>query len=120
MSQIIKGFDADGEFFDDENFPKGFSKSGEFTLAEARLLEDYGNQLEALSSGQLTASTAEQKQLLKVLAGDAEPASTLEKAWLKYTRKIDEGLVAISAFGSSVIDVDDDEDIQEPIDDLED
>ena len=37
-----QSFVAKRRFFDDRNFPKGFTRSGRFTLAEGNLLEKHG------------------------------------------------------------------------------
>ena len=46
-----KSFNVDRNFYDDRNYPRGMKRSGDFTLAEAELLEKYGVALMALSSG---------------------------------------------------------------------
>ncbi len=37
-----QSFVANRRFFDDGNFPKGFTRSGRFTLAEGNMLEKHG------------------------------------------------------------------------------
>ncbi|MCZ8489427.1 DUF413 domain-containing protein [Vibrio lentus] len=38
-------------FSDFKNFPRGFAKSGDFTIAQSQILESFGNALIALRDG---------------------------------------------------------------------
>ncbi|MCX9525385.1 DUF413 domain-containing protein, partial [Vibrio cholerae] len=40
-------------FFDTKKFPRGFAKSGDFTLAEEDILTRYGDTMLGLESGEL-------------------------------------------------------------------
>ncbi|QYJ87088.1 DUF413 domain-containing protein [Shewanella mesophila] len=73
-------------FFDDKNFPRGFSKSGEFTLSEAELLSLYGDTMLAFESGELDPETAEEKHFIKVLKHPNKANTKLEHVWIKYTK----------------------------------
>lgn len=44
--------ESSGVFYDNDRFPIGFRRCGEFTIAEAELLHNYGNSLIALESGE--------------------------------------------------------------------
>lgn len=48
---LIHGFIFTDKFYDDVHFPHGFGKSGDFTIAEAKLLTDIGKRLIALEQG---------------------------------------------------------------------
>jgi hypothetical protein len=73
-------------FFDDRHFPYGFSRSGDFTVSEVAQLEKYGNLFKALTDGQVSDPTDEDRHFLQVMQGEV-PAETLaEKAWLKYLK----------------------------------
>lgn len=73
-------------FFDDKNFPRGFSKSGEFTLSEAEILSLYGDTMLAFEAGQLEPETAEEKHFIKVLKHPNKANTKLEHVWVKYTK----------------------------------
>ncbi len=73
-------------FFDDKNFPKGFSKSGEFTLSEAELLSLYGDTMLAFEAGILEPETSEEKHFIKVLKHPNKANTKLEHVWIKYTK----------------------------------
>ncbi|NRB42526.1 MAG: DUF413 domain-containing protein [Pseudomonadales bacterium] len=94
----IRGFEAGSQFQDSRHFPVGFSRSGEFTLHQAEILEQYGHVLKDLENGQQKAKGREQKHFIAVCSGSKEAESMLEKAWLKYRTLTHVDTVA-SAFG---------------------
>ncbi|MFA7554349.1 MAG: DUF413 domain-containing protein [Spongiibacteraceae bacterium] len=100
----IEGFQSLGIYYDDVNFPKGFSKSGEFTISESDLLHKYGSSLMALEKGTATASTDEELQFVAVCQGQREAESKLERLWLKYRSKCG-SKKWINAFGSAKPDL---------------
>ncbi|CCO46154.1 conserved hypothetical protein [Vibrio nigripulchritudo SOn1] len=71
-------------FFDNKKFPRGFGKSGDFTLVEADLLTTYGETLNSLQHGELEPENSEEKHFLKVLENPGKAKTKLEKVWLKY------------------------------------
>ncbi|MDN3612139.1 DUF413 domain-containing protein [Vibrio ostreicida] len=71
-------------FYDNTKFPRGFAKSGNFTIAEDALLILYGETMMGIESGQLAPQTAEECHFLFVTQGGAAPATKLERVWLKY------------------------------------
>lgn len=71
-------------FYDNVKFPRGFAKSGEFTLAEEELLTLYGDTMSALESGELSPENADEKHFIKVLSQPTKAKSKLERVWLKY------------------------------------
>ncbi|RKF20195.1 DUF413 domain-containing protein [Alginatibacterium sediminis] len=73
-------------FYDDRKFPKGFSKSGCFTLNEAELLSLYGDTMLSLENGSLSPENADEKHFLKVLKNPSKASSAIEHLWLKYTK----------------------------------
>ncbi len=73
-------------FIDRSHFPYGFRKSGDFSIGEADLLSKYGKTLLALESGELAPETADEKHFVALVAGEAQPDSNLERAWVKYVR----------------------------------
>jgi uncharacterized protein YifE (UPF0438 family) len=73
-------------FYDNSKFPRGFAKSGDFTLAEEEILIFYGETMLGLETGQLDADNQEEKHFLKVLDNPGKAKSKLERTWLKYTQ----------------------------------
>ncbi|GLQ73110.1 hypothetical protein CW749_22085 [Vibrio sp. vnigr-6D03] len=71
-------------FFDNKKFPRGFGKSGDFTLMECDLLTTYGDTLNALQHGELEPENSEEKHFLKVLENPGKAKTKLENVWLKY------------------------------------
>lgn len=49
--KLIHGFIAEAPFYDDAHFPRGFSKSGNFTIIESELLTQVGKRLFMLEQG---------------------------------------------------------------------
>lgn len=97
-TDTVIGFEASNPFYDDTNFPRGFGKSGEFTILESELLHKYGRTLQAIAEGTHTPSTPEEERFLKVCCSKVKPISSLEKVWMKYLQKR-QGSAAINALG---------------------
>jgi uncharacterized protein YifE (UPF0438 family) len=74
------------KFTDSKNFPRGFRKSGDFSIVEADLLTQIGNTLLALSEGSLQPVTDDEKRFVRVLNGELMPETSVEKVWMKYLR----------------------------------
>ncbi|MFC3095740.1 DUF413 domain-containing protein [Alteromonas sediminis] len=73
-------------FLDAKNYPRGFKKSGDFSIAESDILSQLGVTLEGLSNGSLQPESEEELRLVSVLQGQAEAESKVEKTWLKYKK----------------------------------
>ena len=73
-------------FFDNKKFPRGFAKSGDFTLTEEDLLSTYGETLLGLETGTLQPESEGETHFMSILAEPDSAANKLEKAWLKYVR----------------------------------
>ncbi|WP_026970772.1 DUF413 domain-containing protein [Aliagarivorans marinus] len=73
-------------FYDDIKFPRGFSKSGDFTLAESELLSLYGDTMLALELGTLLPESSAERHFIKVLRNPLKAKTALERVWLKYLR----------------------------------
>src|SRR5262245_23087532 len=54
-----------------------------FPAEELKALVEHGARLEALSSGSARPASAADERFLKVERGDAEPATLLERAWVR-------------------------------------
>ncbi|WP_394147581.1 DUF413 domain-containing protein [Shewanella atlantica] len=73
-------------FIDNINFPRGFRKSGDFTLAESELLSLYGDTLLSLESGELEPFTSEERHFVEILRQPHKASSRLEQVWFKYVK----------------------------------
>ncbi len=73
-------------FFDNKAFPRGFGKSGNFTVAEDDILSSYGQTLFALELGELFPINAEERHFLKALRNPGKAKSKIEQTWLKYIK----------------------------------
>jgi len=98
-----QSFVAKRRFFDDRNFPKGFTRSGRFTLAEGNLLEKHGASMQELEDGVRQPVNDEEQRFLQVCKGEAEAASVYEKTWMKYKQRIQEKRKFHTVFGKKRI-----------------
>lgn len=73
-------------FYDNAKFPRGFAKSGDFTLAEEEILTFYGETMMSLETGEIAPDNAEEKHFLKVLENPGKAKTKLERTWLKYVQ----------------------------------
>ena len=49
---MAASFSVTRRFFDDKNYPRGFSRHGDYTIKESQVLEQYGQAFKALDSGE--------------------------------------------------------------------
>lgn len=77
-------FKVTRRFFDDKNYPRGFSRHGDYTIRESQLLEQFGQACIGLESGEREAITEAEKRFVAVCKGDEIAESPLEKVWQKY------------------------------------
>jgi uncharacterized protein YifE (UPF0438 family) len=75
-------------FSDPKNYPYGFSRSGDFSISESRVLSQYGCLITALVDGQIEPTSEEDESLLDAAFGTSEPSTLAEKAWRKYQKRI--------------------------------
>lgn len=61
---MAESFSVTRRFFDDKNYPRGFSRHGDYTIKESQVLEQYGQAFKALESGEREPVTKEEKTLL--------------------------------------------------------
>lgn len=73
-------------FYDNVKFPRGFAKSGDFTLSEENLLVTYGDTMLSLEIGVIAPDNIEERHFLKVLSQPNKAKTKLEQVWLKYIR----------------------------------
>lgn len=93
------------DYFDDKHFPMGFRRSGDFTISEAKLLTEYGLTLKHLTSGAISAESEQEQHFIKVISGNVDPKSDIEKVWLKYL-KVTSPKVHVSIYGHSKPEID--------------
>ncbi len=90
MAQI-KGFLASGEYYDDKHFPRGFKRSGDFSIPEADILSQLGSRLAALEAQKATPETEEENHFATMCLQDLLPESQVERVWAKYKNLINTG-----------------------------
>lgn len=98
-----QSFVAKRRFFDDRNFPKGFSRSGRFTLAEGNLLEKHGVAMQELEDGVRQPVNEEEQRFVQMCKGETEANTAYEKAWLKYKQQLQEKRKFHTVFGKKRI-----------------
>jgi len=98
-----QSFVANRRFFDDRNFPRGFTRSGRFTLAEGNLLEKHGLAMQQLEQGSREPINEEEQQFLRVCRGESEATTVFEKTWLKYKQRVAEKRKFHTVFGKKRI-----------------
>lgn len=81
---MAESFSVTRRFFDDKNYPRGFSRHGDYTIRESELLEQFGQACLALETEERKPKTAEEKQFVAVMKGEKQPETSLEKVWVKY------------------------------------
>ena len=85
---MAESFVSQQRFFDNKNYPRGFSRHGDFTIKEAQILEKYGCAFRDLDAETRKPVTADEKSFVAVCKGKKEPSTDLEKVWLKYLSRI--------------------------------
>lgn len=101
-------------FCDHKHYPYGFSRSGDFSIAESKALAAYGCYFNALANHQLPAISPEEIEFLAVNNGECEPSNTAHRAWMRYQKRINRpkavsihGCKKVERFQSSEEDEDD-------------
>ncbi|PHI36705.1 hypothetical protein CBQ28_12085 [Pseudoalteromonas sp. GCY] len=86
LATLKNAFASPRAFYDDANFPRGFGRSGHFTLQEAEILERCGATLRSLYSKAEEPQNSFQSQFVQVMEGLIPPTNAVEKAWTKYLK----------------------------------
>lgn len=115
-----KSFITSRKFYDDKNYPRGMSRSGDYSINEVTILEKYGIALIELSSGTRDPITDEEKHFVGVCQGELNAETAIERAWLKYQNKVLTPKQFHTLFGRSKVDSNVEEDGPADIDDLDD
>lgn len=83
----IELFTSPCEFYDAVNFPHGFRRSGEFTMAESDILSQCGFTIKQLVNQKIEPENEAHQRIIQVTEGVIAPESNVEKAWSKYLSK---------------------------------
>jgi uncharacterized protein YifE (UPF0438 family) len=83
---FIHGFIITDQFYDDAHFPRGFSKSGDFTIKEAELLTSLGRRLLKLEQEVCLPENKTEKQFVQMCKEQSEGQTQIELLWQKYRR----------------------------------
>ncbi len=78
---------SEGKFYDDKNFPRGFNRSGVFTISESTLLENYGRTMSRLYSGEIEPMSEIERQFVAETSGQLNVQSDFAKCWVKYLNR---------------------------------
>lgn len=81
---LSHGFTAESPFYDDVNFPRGFNKSGDFTIVEAEILTSIGRRLRMLEQEICTPANEIEKQFSQMCREQSEGQNKIELLWQKY------------------------------------
>lgn len=81
-------FNADRKFWDDQNFPYGFARSGDFTIKQAELLERHGQAYLMLAQGHRELADLIEKRFVAFCRGEKEADNVHEKIWKRYSDKL--------------------------------
>lgn len=104
-------------FSDPKNYPYGFSRSGDFSIAESKALSQYGAYIAALIDGHLQPESDDDMSVLAAAHGDIEPQDTAQRAWLKYQKRINRPKTGSIYGRSKSQSQDDDDDLVSDLDD---
>ncbi len=83
-SSGVTSFASNRKFYDDQNFPYGFNRSGDFTLSQAERLQAYGHAYQELASAKRQPQTTEEQDFVRFCLGDKQPETEHERTWNKY------------------------------------
>jgi len=83
-------------FYDDFHFPRGFARSGYFSIKQAEIIGQYGRRLSALWKGEAIAETEDELSFVAFCRGEKEASNDFESAWRAY-------LAAIKQLNTSLV-----------------
>ncbi len=76
---MAASFSVMRRFFDDKNYPRGFSRHGDYTIKESQVLEQYGQAFKALDLGEREPATKEEKDFVAFCRGERSAETFFEK-----------------------------------------
>ena len=83
---LIHGFIKENQFYDDVHLPRGFNKSGDFTLAESEILTNVGRRLLMLEQEVCLPENEIEKQFIQMCKEQSEGQTRIELLWQKYKK----------------------------------
>ncbi|CCQ10180.1 FIG00951646: hypothetical protein [Pseudoalteromonas luteoviolacea B = ATCC 29581] len=86
LPELRNAFASAKQFYDDANFPRGFARSGNFTIVEADILANHGAVLKGLYSKTLEPQNSFHTQFVHVMENGLEPTNAFERTWIKYLK----------------------------------
>lgn len=97
-------FASPKKYFDDRNFPRGFHRSGDFTRAQANILETLGVTLKALHEGIQEPADEVETHFIAVCHGTEAATTDIEKSWCLYLSALRRKQVYFTASSAAVTD----------------
>lgn len=97
IAMSLNSFFSGVKFYDDDNFPYQFSRSGDFSLDEAELLTNCGFIMQQLHNRIMRPENEEQAHFVDVLESKTTPLYRHEQVYLKYLKLIEKKKTAISS-----------------------
>lgn len=79
-------FISEKKFYDNKNYPHGFSRSGEFTVRESQVLGDYGTRLSRLANKEVEPQNEVEEHFVACVNKTSEAETFIEKTWFKYIK----------------------------------
>ncbi|QOL26971.1 DUF413 domain-containing protein [Thalassotalea sp. LPB0316] len=101
-------FLSNRRFYDDKNYPRGMSRSGDYSISEVQILETHGVALQEIANGTREPQTEAEIRFKGVCDGIYQAESKIEKTWLKYQNKVLTPRQFHTLFGSRKVDDDGD------------
>jgi uncharacterized protein YifE (UPF0438 family) len=87
IMQNTISFKSDRKFLAQDIYPHGISRSGDFTIKQAKLLEDHGEAYQALQAGHREPVNKEERDFIAVCNGKKAPQTEHEIVWLRFCQK---------------------------------
>jgi len=85
---LIHGFVQANKFYDDVNFPHGFSRSGKFSIPESELLTQVGRRLWDLEQGFASPENQAEENFIRMCKSEKAVETKIECLWVKYKESI--------------------------------
>lgn len=82
-----ESFKTDSKFKAVDYFPYGISRSGEFTIQQAELLEKHGYAYQSLHTGEREPVNEEERRFVAVCHGELKAETAHEQAWRRFCEK---------------------------------
>ena len=95
-STLQESFRSEKRFQDIANFPYGFSKSGDFTITQANMLELNGLTYLALAKGEKQPQTPLEREFVAFCQGQKDAESDHERVWKRYVTRVGRNSNAVS------------------------